>query len=437
MQNCTRDSVAQGEVRFTHAGSIQRHLRDLDGLEPGGYVPARLLRISRWPSRITRHPAPTSPAGRRRARVCHRGLDEEERHMRSTHLLAAAIAGTVLATAACGSAPAADPAAPAGPDTKITWQTTGGDATEQEKQAFQEPFTARTGANFENVTSLNYISQLITMVEAGQTIWDVVHTGSYLVKQYCGTLFEPIDLSRVPAAEQVPEGTTTECSVPATKYAAGFAYDASVYQGDVPTSIGDFFDTARFPGKRVVFAGSPKGIIEAALVADGVAPDQLYPLDVDRALAKLGTIKSDIIFAPSFTALQQNLVNKQATMTITLSGRLGIIRDSGSDLQPVWDFTSWDFDAFVVPKGSPNAAAAKEAVEFGLEPEQLVRYAELSGLTPVRGDIDPNGVRFSESGKLFNPFLDGDRGDVVLQDPEYWAEHYAEVAEKWTAWQVG
>ncbi|HEY8480858.1 MAG TPA: extracellular solute-binding protein [Spirillospora sp.] len=356
--------------------------------------------------------------------------------MRPSQLLAAAVTGAVLTTAACGTATAADPAAPAGPNTTITWQTTGGDATEYEKKALQEPFTAQTGATFENVTSLNYISQLLTMVEQDQTVWDVVHTGSYLVKQYCGELFEPIDLSRFPV-DLVPEGTTTDCSVPATKYAAGFAYDASVYQGDAPTTIGDFFDTARFPGKRVVFAGSPKGIIEAALVADGVPPDRLYPLDVDRALAKLGTIKQDIIFAPSFTALQQNLVNKQATMTITLSGRLGIIRDSGSDLMPVWDFTSWDFDAFVVPKGAPNAAAAKQALEFALQPEQLRTYAQLSGLTPVRSDVDPNTVAFTESGKLFNPFLGDDRGDVVLQDPEWWSQNYNAVAEKWTAWQVG
>ncbi|SHL31682.1 putative spermidine/putrescine transport system substrate-binding protein [Pseudonocardia thermophila] len=357
--------------------------------------------------------------------------------MRPTKLVSAAVVGVVLATtAACGSGSGADPSAPAGPDTVITWQTTGGEATENEKKAFQEPFTAKTGATFDNVTSLNYISQLHTMVEQGQTVWDVVHTGSYLAKQHCGTLFETVDLSRFPV-DKVPEGTVTDCSVPATKYATDFAYDASVYTGDVPTSIKDFFDVARFPGKRVVYGGSPKGILEAALVADGVPPDQLYPLDVERALAKLGTIKSEIIFAPSFTALQQNLVNKQATMTLTLSGRLAIIRDSGADLTPVWDFTSWDYDAFVVPKGAPNAAAAKEAIAFALEPEQLRTFAELSGLTPVRDDIDLSTVEFTESGKLFNPFLEGDHGTVVLQDPDWWAKNQAAAAEKWTAWQVG
>ena len=33
--------------------------------------------------------------------------------------------------------------------------------------------------------------------------------------------------------------------------------------------------------------------------ADGVAPDDLYPLDVERALLKLSTIKDNIIFCGS------------------------------------------------------------------------------------------------------------------------------------------
>ena len=113
--------------------------------------------------------------------------------------------------------------------------------------------------------------------------------------------------------------------MPGTRFGTEFAYDTTAYKGTVPTKISDFFDTKTFPGKRVVF-NSPKGILEAALVADGVAPDRLFPLDVDRALKKLGTIKSDLIFAPSYTALQQNLVDKQASMVLTLNGRLIAVR---------------------------------------------------------------------------------------------------------------
>src|SRR5690606_6063704 len=151
---------------------------------------------------------------------------------------------------------------------------------------------------------------------------------------------------------------------------------------------------------------------------------------IDRAIAKLDTIKSDLIFAPSLTALQQNIVDKQATMTLALTGRLGSIYDSGGTVKPVWDFTSWDFDALLIPKGSKNVEAATEAIEFALQPEQVIRYAEIGGATPVRGDIDLTSIDYSETHKIFNPFLNADEGGVLnLLDPVWWAEHSGEASE--------
>lgn len=356
--------------------------------------------------------------------------------MNAKHLLIGAVAGALLLTGCGSSSGSGGSGGKSGKGGTLTWETTGGDATKYESAAFQVPFTAKTGVKFNNVTSLSYISQLQTMVKSKKTVWDVVHTGSYLAKFYCGKLFEKLDTSKMPV-NLVPEGTTTDCSVPAVKYGTAFAYDTTVYKDKVPTKIGDFFDTKTFPGKRVVYANSPMGILEAALVADGVAPDKLYPLDIDRGLKKLSTIKSSLIFAPSFTAVQQDLVNKQATMTITLTGRLNIINESGAKLAPVWDFTSWDYDSFVVPMGSAHKATAEQVVAFGLEPAQLIDYAERSGLTPVRSDIDPTTINFSEAGKKFNPFVGSGRGTVQLRDPAYWADNFISVTKKWLAWQVG
>lgn len=340
-------------------------------------------------------------------------------------------AATLLALAAC--TPAAGGGGPAA--VTLTWETTGGEATKVEKAAFQDPFTEESGIAFENVTSSTAVTQIQTMVDTGNTVWDVVHTGSFVSARFCGELFEEIDLSAFPD-DLFPEGTVNECAKPISKYGSAFAYDSSVYTDGVPTQIEDFFDTDEFPGKRVINATNPRGVLEAALVADGVDPEELFPLDVDRALAKLETIKSDLIFAPSFTAIQQNIVDKQATMTITLTGRLAIINDSGGTLQPVWDFTSWDYDALLIPKGSKHVEEAQEAIEFAMQPEQVIRYAELGGSTPVRTDIDLSSVKFSENHELFNAFLD-DRGTVLLQDVEWWAENNASASEAYVAWQVG
>jgi putative spermidine/putrescine transport system substrate-binding protein len=274
------------------------------------------------------------------------------------------------------------------------------------------------------------------MVETGNVIWDITHKGSFVSTAHCGVLFEEVEYPEAPD-DLFPEGSTNACAKPISKYGAAFAYDASAYTDKVPTKIEDFFDVKAFPGKRVIYGANPRGILEAALVADGVDPEKLFPLDIDRALAKLDTIKDDIIFAPTLTALQQNIVDKQATMTLTLTGRLAAIHDSGAELAPVWDFTTWDFDALLIPKGAKNAEAARDAIAFAMEPEQVIKYAEVSGSTPVRTDVDLAEVDFTETQRLFNPFLDDDRGTLILQDPVWWAENNAEANEKYVAWQVG
>ena len=45
----------------------------------------------------------------------------------------------------------------------------------------------------------------------------------------------------------------------------------------------DFFDPAAVPGTRVTYDIAQYGLLEAALMGDGVAPGDLYPLDLDRA----------------------------------------------------------------------------------------------------------------------------------------------------------
>ncbi len=50
-------------------------------------------------------------------------------------------------------------------------------------------------------------------------------------------------------------------------------------------------------------------MMEIALLADGVAPDKLYPIDADRAFKKLDTIKKQSIFWTTNSQSQQLLVD--------------------------------------------------------------------------------------------------------------------------------
>lgn len=349
------------------------------------------------------------------------------------------LAGVILLTlSACGDAGDADDG-DEGSDITLVWEANAAN-TERLKAAFQDPFFEETGITIENVSSPTAVNQIQTMVETGNVVWDMTHKGSYTARQFCGTLFEELDFASV-STEHYPEGSTTPCSRPATKYGLAFAYDTEAYPDDPPTQIEDFFDTERFPGKRVILGTNARGVIEASLVADGVHPDDLFPMDIERGIAKLDTIKDDIIFAPTLTALEQNLIDKQATMTITFTISLPNVNDAGGTLAPVWDYTSWDFDAFLVVKGSKNVEAAEQFIEFALDPERVSHFAGLAGSTPVREDVDLSTIPYGESQALFNPFLGEvlgeDRGVVQLSDPDWWSENNSALNEAYVAWQVG
>lgn len=235
-----------------------------------------------------------------------------------------AVAALILSLAACGATPASESE---GEDVTLTWANVGGQEAEREKAAFHDPFTEESGIKVESVAFSNLIAQLQKMVESGKPVWDVVHNVPYIALKYCGELLEEVDYSDFP--DVFPENTTTDCTVPAGKFGFVYAYDNEVYTEEVPTELADFFDTETFPGQRVIRANNPRGYLEMALLADGVAPDDLYPLDIERSLAKWDTIKSELIFVPAVAAVQQALVSKQATMTMTISTNLGAAFDAG------------------------------------------------------------------------------------------------------------
>ncbi|WP_422768695.1 extracellular solute-binding protein [Plantactinospora sp. WMMC1484] len=316
----------------------------------------------------------------------------------------------------------------------LTWASTGGQFQEDEKKALQEPFTAKTGTTFTNVSPAEQ-AQVRAMVSSGKTIWDLANMSWIYAGAYCGELFEKLDDPALDRSK-FPEGTTGDCFVPTYRYANIFSYNADMYPGEKPTKIEDFFDVQRFPGKRVVYDYPKAGLMEAALVADGVPAEQVYPIDVDRALKKIDTIKSSLVFAPSYGAIQQMLVDKQASMVLTVTARTIVSAQSGANLVPVWDFNTTDIGALVIPKGTPNKQLAQEMLAFVTEPEQAVAYAKLTGTAPARPDVDLDSVGYTEQQKKFNAFLP-DRGTTVEQDKQWWIDNTDALVKRWTSWKVG
>src|SRR5690606_19832111 len=78
-----------------------------------------------------------------------------------------------------------------------------------------------------------------------------------------------------------------------------------------------FFDIEARPGNRGMASGG-LGVpinLEYTLIADGVAPDAVYPLDLDRAFARIEKISDNIVLWDNAPKGIQDLVNGDTVMT--------------------------------------------------------------------------------------------------------------------------
>jgi putative spermidine/putrescine transport system substrate-binding protein len=336
--------------------------------------------------------------------------------------------------AACGGNEPAAPVDPEG-DVTLTFVAYGGVGQEAMIKYYQQPYSKE----HPNVTFINTsppdVAQVKAQVESGAILWDVVATAPAAATQNCGTLFEPLDFSGVDTSNLV-EGTIGECYIGNFINASPFAYrtDAFPDPSKAPKKIEDFFDVEKFPGQRGILTNLQNGILEYPLLADGVEPADLYPLDVDRALAKLDTIRDVTTFAPNVGALQQAVGSNQVDMFLLADSRLVPLMNEGADITVVWDVTVASINCFAVPKGSPKKEAAQRFLATIVSPEAVAGITETLGTAPVNLAAELN---LSENAKKVEVYGDANTGETVLQDVQWYADNFNEVTAKLTNWLAG
>jgi putative spermidine/putrescine transport system substrate-binding protein len=320
-------------------------------------------------------------------------------------------------------------------EAELTFVGYGGDGQDAMIKNWQEPYTAEnSGITFVN-TSPPDLAQVKAQVEAGAVSWDVVAVAPAAAQENCGTLFEEIDYSGVPESELVDQAVG-DCYVGGFINSTPLAYrtDAFPDPSKAPTSVADFFDTKKFPGQRGMLTNLQNGILEYPLLADGVAPEELYPLDVDRALDKLDTIRDVTTFAPNVGALQQAVGSGQVDMFFLSDSRLVPLLDQGVDITVVWDQTVTTLSAFAVPKGAPNAAAAGAFVSSIPSAAGSAGVSESLGTAPVNTTAKPE---LSENQKKVEVYGPDNKGETVMQDVDWYAENFNDVTAQLTNWLAG
>lgn len=331
--------------------------------------------------------------------------------------------------------------------TVVSW---GGAYTKSQIEAYHKPWEAKTRIKINSEDYGGGLAEVKAQVESGNVTWDLVDVELSDAVRGCDEgLLVPIDKSILPAgADGTPaeqdfiEGTLTECGVASIVWSTIYAYDTTKFPGAKPTTMADFFDTKKFPGKRGL-RKNPKANLEFALVADGVSAKDVYKVlgtdaGVDRAFAKLDTIKNDVVWWTAGAQPPQMLADGEVVMTSAYNGR--IFNAQATEKKPfeiVWDGQVWDLDLWVIPKGSKNLEKALEFVAFSTDTKRNADQAAWISYGPVRKSAAPLVGKHAEAGidmKPHMPTAPANFKNAIQNDFEFWADHQDELNEKFNAW---
>jgi putative spermidine/putrescine transport system substrate-binding protein len=255
--------------------------------------------------------------------------------------------------------------------TVVSW---GGAYQDAQREVFFRPFQQQTRTRLLEETWDGGIGVLRSRIASGANTWDIVQVESeeLLIGAEEG-LFEPMDWAAIGGRDAYIPQAFHEYGVGAILYSFIFAYDrARMAQG--PANWAEFFDTARFPGKRGLRRG-PKTTLEIALMADGVAPERVYatlgtPAGVDRAFRKLDSIKGELAWWERGAQPPQWLAAGEVALTVAYNGRIAAANATDNrDFAIVWTNNLYTIDSWVIMKGSPNRARALDFLRFAGQPE--------------------------------------------------------------------
>jgi putative spermidine/putrescine transport system substrate-binding protein len=300
------------------------------------------------------------------------------------------------------------------------------------RAAVWDPFEKQTGIKIQSTSPADY-GKLKAMVESGNPTWDIAEIdGEDALRAVQAGLAEPIDdkvvdRSKFVSAARDPYVFST------TVYSTVFGYRTDTFPSGAPTSWKDFWDVKRFPGPRAMEDG-PAGNLEFALLADGVKPDKLYPLDVDRAFKKLDEIYPSVsVWWKTGQQPIQLLVDKEVVLSTAWNTRLYNAIKKGAPLAIQWNGGLSARGSWVIPKGTKNKEYAMKLFAFMTDPKNQAQVS--IGIGSSGANLDANNYIPADTLKLL-PLSPENAPKQVWLNEEWWAKNGDAVNERWNKWKL-
>lgn len=258
-------------------------------------------------------------------------------------------------------------------DKSVTIASWGGSYQEAQSKALFEPAAANTGIAVKQET-YGGMSDVRLQVSSGQVTLDIVASGSGSAARAAAEgLLEPLDYDVIDVSNFYPTLYSDYC-VGGDVFSTVYAWNTDTFGDDGPQSWADFFNVEKFPGKRA-YRGKVAGALEPAIMADGVAPEDVYEVlgseeGIERALNKIRELKPHIdVFWTSGAQHAQLMKDGEVDMTTGWNGRFDNAKKDGAKVAYSFNQALLDYDCFAIPKGAPNKDVAMEFLNEISKPE--------------------------------------------------------------------
>lgn len=313
--------------------------------------------------------------------------------------------------------------------------SSGGSYGDAMERAVYRPFTEATG--IEVVKTPSDMAPLIQSVKNGQPLVDVIDTSEGLLQTLAANdVLEPIDYDRFTlfTVDDIGADSAQKLMVRRMVYARVLGYNINAFEGGAPASWAEFWDVEGYPGARAL-SGLDLNMpdLEFALLADGVPMDELYPLDIGRAMAALTRIRKDIVSFYGTDAISANLLSTgEVDIEAIANGRIQPMIDEGGSFAIEWNQHMKVPSAYAILKNPANLDNATRFIDFALSPETQARFAAEIPYGPTnRKAFDlispevaaklPTNPEWSEKGFMQNVVWWGENAEAVTQAWNTWA----------------
>jgi putative spermidine/putrescine transport system substrate-binding protein len=362
------------------------------------------------------------------------------RKFRTTYQISALTMAIGLLLAACGNAGAPKTVQTAGaptcskldPSVTLNFINAGGAESDAITKGYIDPFTARTGIKVV-LNPPNDLGRLQAEEKSGQITDSLFSTESTTLEvAKAAGLLAKLDYTKANFAPSIEAAKND--------YAFGFQYYSTIMAwraaatkgGSGPATWPEFFDSKKFPGHRGL-ADYPAFTLPIALLADGVAPNQLYPLDINRGFKFLEAHKKDVTVWWSAGAQPPLLLSSgELDYSMVWSGRIVTVADK-NHLKFNFNQGLLDLAYIGIPKGAPHYC---EALAFLAEVSQPVNQAKAAETLPYTGPALGIDKFLPKNHLDWFPTSTVNYSKQALQDAKWWYANGAEVQKRWEAFKL-